>query len=193
MGLRYDKAIQLPKEEEDASAIFYLSLLFISTISLLIWFPVNRYGNQLLDVLGASALKGHLWWIPANIFLFSLILPLQAWLTRLTEYGAQAKYRLLKQVTMSSSIIGGGLIGHGSALELTGLRFIGQLIAPLELIRHIWKSAPRLTSGTPGEWLKCFAVIGVSQPSLLETHCWNPFQGSSDIPAGIFLSGISGR
>lgn len=148
-GLRYDKAILLPKEDEEASGLFYLTVFWMVLSSLVLWFPVRAFGASYLARFSAGELSGALWWFPVGVFFFAIILPMQAWLTRLTKYKRLAGARLVRQVSVSSFTIGGGLLRGPSGLYLTGLRLASQAIAPLYLLTQVATSPPKLNARTP--------------------------------------------
>ncbi|MFH0883838.1 MAG: oligosaccharide flippase family protein [bacterium] len=146
-GLRYDKAILLPKEDRDASQLFVLSLLWMAIITVLLFFGVYQWGPAILLKLGASALIPVLWWIPVSVALFALALPIQAWLTRGENYRVLAEQRIWKQGGASAFAITGGATGYQSGMHLAGFRLLGQIFGPLRMIHFMIRRSHMLPGG----------------------------------------------
>lgn len=94
-SLRYELAIAVPENEDDAIELVWLCfvLVAISTLITALW--VGVLGNQLASWLHQPALKPLLWLLPVGVFLTGVFCPLSYWAIRRKQFGllAKAKFR----------------------------------------------------------------------------------------------------
>lgn len=135
---RYESAIMLPKEEDDAVNIVILSIListFISFISLLIVFIFNY---KITSLLGNPKISIFLYLIPLSVFLTGLYQSINYWINRQKRYKKLATNRILQSGTTSSSSL---LLGYGSvgSIGLISGNILGLLISSYILGKNIYK------------------------------------------------------
>ncbi|SOE50590.1 O-antigen flippase Wzx [plant metagenome] len=126
-GLRFDIAIPLAEEEEDALGLLALALLFstLSAVLALVVFMLGR--EQIASWLGRGTLGGLEWFIPAGIFCASTYNAMQMWATRRKAFGLIARTRLTQSVSAVSvqagvgwwsgsplGLMAGQLLNHGA-------------------------------------------------------------------------------
>jgi len=135
---RYESAILLPKEEDDAVNIVILSILvstFISFISLLIVFIFNY---KITSLLGNPKISIFLYLIPLSVFLTGLYQSINYWINRQKRYKQLATNRIIQSGTTSSTSL---LLGYGSvgSIGLISGNILGLLISSYILGKNIYK------------------------------------------------------
>ena len=130
--LRYNIAIPLPEQDEDAMALLALSLLAGCAFSLILVLPVVFAPKATAALLGQMDLAPHLWLVPFGIALASSYNALQYWASRKKRFGLITKTRMTRAVGgvgtqlafgLTTPIPFGLLLGHAlySGLGVIGL------------------------------------------------------------------------
>ena len=130
--LRYNIAIPLPEQDEDAMALLALSLLAGCAFSLILVLPVVFAPEATAALLGQMDLAPHLWLVPFGIALASSYNALQYWASRKKRFGIITKTRMTRAVGgvgtqlafgLTTPIPFGLLLGHAlySGLGVIGL------------------------------------------------------------------------
>ena len=130
--LRYNIAIPLPEQDEDAMALLALSLLAGCAFSLILVLPVVFAPKATAALLGQMDLAPHLWLVPFGIALASSYNALQYWASRKKRFGIITKTRMTRAVGgvgtqlafgLTTPIPFGLLLGHAlySGLGVIGL------------------------------------------------------------------------
>ena len=130
--LRYNIAIPLPEQDEDAMALLALSLLAGCAFSLILVLPVIFAPEATAALLGQMDLAPHLWLVPFGIALASSYNALQYWASRKKRFGIITKTRMTRAVGgvgtqlafgLTTPIPFGLLLGHAlySGLGVIGL------------------------------------------------------------------------
>lgn len=118
-AFRYEVAVTLPENEEDAAALVQLCLLIIGSISLLMLFLILLAGMWTLDELGMEDLRPWLFLMPPAVFLVGSYNTLYNWCLRSGRFPGIVLSRTVKSVsTVLGQLIayplialpGGGLI-----------------------------------------------------------------------------------
>jgi len=138
--LLYERAIVLPKEEEDACAIFLACLLILFCISIIITIVFLLFGESILVLLNASELAPYMMIVPLLIFIDGLYLSFRYWNTRKKRFGTQAVTQALQSITGSSTKLGFGMLGFVNPGSLIIGQMIGQIIGTLILGVQIFRS-----------------------------------------------------
>jgi len=140
---RYELAIMLPKEDEDAVNIVVLSLLlsfFVSFIALLIVFFFN---TQITNFLENPTISNWLYFIPITVFLTGLYQSFNYWSSRKKYFKQLATTKVLQSTTTSGTNLGMGFNDFGaSGLILSSA--IGQFLATTFLGKMIWNKDKKL-------------------------------------------------
>ncbi len=127
---RYDVAIMLPKDNEDAEALLVLSVLITIAMSILTLLLIIIFKDVILLYL-TDDIELFLWLVPLGVFISGLIQILTAWNTRKEQYKNIAQSKVLRSsatvsiqigaktsVPFSDGLIWGSLIGAIVALCL---------------------------------------------------------------------------
>jgi O-antigen/teichoic acid export membrane protein len=120
--LRLEIAIPIPKEDEDAVALLFLSICSVVGITILTVIGVVLLSTQIEKVTDGQ-LIGFMWLIPLSVFFAGVYKALQYWATRKKAFSLVAKTRLSQAVSGSGTQLGFGYTG----MAPIGL-LIGQLV-----------------------------------------------------------------
>jgi O-antigen/teichoic acid export membrane protein len=93
-SLRYELAIAVPEDEDDAIALVWLCFLMVAISTGLTALGVGLLGNNLVSWLHQPSLKSLLWLLPVGVLLTGIYQPLTYWTIRNKQFGllAQAKF-----------------------------------------------------------------------------------------------------
>jgi len=123
---RYEFAIVIPKEKDEAINLFVLGLFITTTVSLVSLVFVFLFKNSLLTWIKTDE---YIWWvylIPISTFLLGLNNLLNYYNVRLKSYKSIATSTVAKSASRSSVQLGGGLMNVG----VSGL-ILGEVAAML--------------------------------------------------------------
>lgn len=135
---RYEQAIVLPENEEDAANVMGLALLLTSSLSvgaiLLVWFG----GTAFAHAFGVPELVPWLWLIPPYLFVTGIYNSLNYWSTR---------HKQFSRLSISQIFRAGGTVGiqilvgfiRGGAVGLIGGKVVGQSLASVSLFLQVWR------------------------------------------------------
>ncbi len=153
---RYEMAIMLPKEDEDAVNIVALSIIisfFVSFISLAIVFFFNA---QITILLGNPEISNWLYFIPITVLLTGFYQSFNYWSNRKKQYKRLATNRVMRSGTTAVVNMSMGFGGFGSSgLILGGV--LGQGVATSALGRMVWREDKGLLENISK--LKMFAMM----------------------------------
>lgn len=128
--LRYEMAIVLPKNDEDAAQLFVLSCLTLMAMTTLTAILTSLFGTRILLYMNALELKPILWLFPICVFLVGIQLPLNYWYTRQKQFKITAANRILSSFSISLAEISGGWAGFRSGGNLVVIRIFSLIISP---------------------------------------------------------------
>lgn len=136
---RYELAIIIPKDDNQAANLYWVSL-----ISTLIWtvlsiFTIYIYGNLISENLNSVTVSNYLWFFPLGIFISGLYTTNSHWNTRKVEYNRLASVQVSNSTVNSGSKILFGLFGLTTGGFLIIGTIIGTIVATLDLGIKIWK------------------------------------------------------
>lgn len=134
---RYEQAIMLPVEEEDATNLVVLSLTITVIISLVVLLLIFLTSSRIASVLEKPEIEAWLFLLPITIFLSGVYQILNYWSNRKKQYKTLAKNRIYQSTSMSVAHIGGGLLS-GSGIFLIVGDLIGKLISAFMLARGMF-------------------------------------------------------
>lgn len=136
-ALRYQVAIPLPDEEQEAANLLVVSLTCVIGISLLTALAVLFFGQSIAAQFTTPALGQVLWILPIGVLLTGAYAVFQFWATRKRAYPQIAKTRIEQALGGVSVQLGLGWAGAG----VVGL-IIGQIISNgagfVGLARRAW-------------------------------------------------------
>jgi O-antigen/teichoic acid export membrane protein len=137
-SLRYDLAILLPEDDNDAANVLALSVLLLLPIcaflGVLTWF----WSRQIAAWLNAGQLAPYLWLAPVGILGAGMYQALSSWALRKEEYGKIARTRLSQNGGMAVTQVGLGALLSGDPVAM----LIGDLVSRYGgvtmLLRYAW-------------------------------------------------------
>jgi len=136
--LRYEMAILLPREEEDAGNILVLCLFILAATTILVGAAIFVFGTGILSLMRMETLwPSCIWLLPAAVFLTGADLLLRRWHTRHRRFGSIALSRSMQNIPRVIAEVGGGLAGFTSAVNLAAFRVIGLIGSPLNLLYNL--------------------------------------------------------
>jgi O-antigen/teichoic acid export membrane protein len=146
---RFEAAVLLPGDEDDAAQLVVLVALFTTGVSLLVLMAALLWHEPLGLAFGAADLSSWIYWVPGTVLLTGTYQALNYWFNRRREYQLLAVNRIWRAiVTVALSLVFGfvwpvhqGLIiavavGQGVATALFTLRWCRERRA------HGWRLAP---------------------------------------------------
>jgi O-antigen/teichoic acid export membrane protein len=134
---RYEFAIVLPKEDDEAANIFALTLLLTIGMTVLTASSIWLFGSSLARLVGIEEYATWLWCIPVLLFVFGIYQSSNYWCTRTQEFTRLAASRIGQSAGIVSTQIGTGILLGSSPAGLIMGRVVGQLIGASLLWRRI--------------------------------------------------------
>ena len=181
---RYEIAVILPKENEDAANIVVLAALIALGISLLTSIAIYIFEDIIIGALGNEHLRGWLYVVPVSIFLSGIYQSMIFWNNRFKQFGMVASSFVSQGGCTAGSQLGLGLWSSlaGGALILGNL--MGQIAGALILLLRSWtvfaQQIPRISMdriiANAGEyknfplfstWGALFNTAGTQMPVLI--------------------------
>lgn len=135
--LRYEMAIVLPANDEEAASLFSLSCIALLAMTSLATILTWLFGARVLLYLGAPDLKPYLWLFPLCLFLLGLQLPLNHWYARHKRFKLTAIGRIVGSFSTSTAEIGGGYAGFKTGQNLVVIRFLALIIPSVYLLSRL--------------------------------------------------------
>jgi O-antigen/teichoic acid export membrane protein len=146
--LRYEVAILLPKDDKDASSLFFASFIILIAICVVCIPIVLILGKPIIDILNAPDLINYLWILPLFVFVDGAYMILRFWNTRRIRFGMQAISQASQSVTGSGLKVGLGLLGNISPAALIYGQLFGNITGiALLLYQLIKKDVSTLYNG----------------------------------------------
>jgi O-antigen/teichoic acid export membrane protein len=140
--LRYDAAIMLPAEDEDAANLLAGSLGIATIISILSIPLVWLLGPTIAGWLNEPTLASYLWLVPPVLFFGGMGTghpALNAWALRKKRYATIASTRIADATVTAAGQLGAGISGFATAGSLIGATLLGATVSPLVLGVQIWR------------------------------------------------------
>lgn len=139
-SLRYELAIPLPDNDEEAGALLVLSLLMVVTVATLSAIPILLYRNEIAELCNAPALARHLYLVPLGAFFAAVCNVLNLWGVRTKAFSPLAKAKVSQSVAAIGIQLGGASLGPVALLvgQVAG-HASGSLSLGLRVLRPHWK------------------------------------------------------
>jgi O-antigen/teichoic acid export membrane protein len=141
--LRYEFAIVLPDEDNDAANVFALCVLITLVISLLTGLGLLFFGARLASLLNAPNLTQYLWLIPVGLVILGFFQALNYWNTRRKRFKRLSIARISASATTSALPIALAYLGHASATSLVfsylAGSFIFTCVLGIQVLKDDWK------------------------------------------------------
>lgn len=133
---KYELAIMLPDEDEDASALLVLSLVLTFGVAVLTAIAIGVLGGPVTAWFKREEIALYLWLIPIGVFLSGVFLALNYWFTRTKSFKLQSKTRITQALVTIVVQVAVGAI-HGGPLGLVGGLILGQIAAVALLVINL--------------------------------------------------------
>ncbi len=159
-SLRYELAIAVPEDDDEAVALVWLCFVLVAISTGLTALGVLLLGDQLVIWLNEPALKPLLWLLPVGVSLSGVYQPLSYWAIRRKQFG------LLAQTKFRQSIFGVATNLAAAPLGTIGL-LLGQIVSQSAgFIAILHQSAglllrPCVTRAMLNKTLKCYSHFGI--------------------------------
>ncbi len=141
---RYELAIVLPKDDEDAINIFALGFIINITVSLLFFLVVLIFHNYILQLLDKKTLGFWLYLSPLVVFFIGSFNLLHYFHNRKTWYKDLRNATIIKSIILASVQLFLGLIKQGFVGLITGQCF-SHFFANLKLAKNILREKELLS------------------------------------------------
>lgn len=93
--LRYEGAIVLPQDDEDAVNVLAICIVICACIATFVFIIIAFFHESIADLLNAPVLEFWLWFIPISTIVLGLFMALNYWSTRRKQF----KRLAMRQVT----------------------------------------------------------------------------------------------
>jgi O-antigen/teichoic acid export membrane protein len=120
MALRYEFAVPVCRDEEDALGMVAVSAIAVTALALLLGLLVLALGDPLARLLGLHGHPGLLWLLPPVLWLWGLTLPLSGWSIRRGSFRLQAAGNVAQFAAQASAQLGLGVLGVGGGGLVVG-------------------------------------------------------------------------
>ena len=137
--LRYELAIMLPEEDEEAANVLGVSLGFAALVSGLLIPLVWLMGSSYAESLKSPELSKYLWLTPPVVFVGGIFLALNYWNSRTRHFGRLSLARVTSAATTTGIQLGAGYSGHTGGGGLITAYATGSTVATLILGGQIWR------------------------------------------------------
>jgi len=126
--LRYELAVLLPADEDDAANVLAVSLLAVLPVAAISGLLCVLAG-PVARLMNAEALAGFLWLVPIAVILRGTYHSVSHWSLRVKRFGTLSVAIILAAVVSQSLKILAGLTGRGSSGVLVVTPLLGSLLA----------------------------------------------------------------
>lgn len=142
--LRYEFAIMLPADDQDAVNVFGIAFVSSLVFGLLSAAIVVAAGDAIVNRLNAPALRAYLWLLPIALTLAGMYQALSFWNSRRKQFGRVSAALVMASAASSGTQLGAGLAGQTTAGGLIVGGTMGTVVATGALAAQIWRSPDRL-------------------------------------------------
>jgi O-antigen/teichoic acid export membrane protein len=118
--LRFEMAIPLPEDDEEAVNLLALSTAAVVATSILTALVLMVLPYSALALLGQPGLLPHLWLLPVALLVGGLYLTLQMWFVRRKSFGPIARSRIAQSASAAGGQLGLGVLGYAPLGLLVG-------------------------------------------------------------------------
>lgn len=110
-SLRYQLAIPLPENDEEATQLVALSLIMVAAMSLLATLPVIFFAQPIADLLNTPTLSSYLWLLPVGLLLTGFYQVFNYWAIRVKAFTPIAQTKITQAIATVIIQLGGYLLG----------------------------------------------------------------------------------
>jgi O-antigen/teichoic acid export membrane protein len=137
--MRYELAIMLPKDDDDAINLLGLCVLMVTLITVLTAIGLFLGSDALLSLLHAQDLAPYVWLVPPFIFVSGLFLALNYWNSRTRHFGRLSIARVTSAVATTGTQLGAGFAGYATGGSLISASLAGSVVSTGVLGGQIWR------------------------------------------------------
>ncbi len=173
---RYETAIVLPDNDEDAVNLLVLCIMIALGMSSLSLLVIALFHQQITFWLKEPELEPWLWTVPPSLLLIGLYQALSYWSTRKQDFNWLSISRLSQFTIAIASQVAIGLLTKSGAIGLVSGQILGQFVGTAVLAGQIWQTYQfQLTKVVNWKGIKSQAQrfkkfpIYTSLPSLLDS------------------------
>lgn len=143
-SLRYEQAIPLPSQDQEAAGVFLLAIYLAALMGVLVCLGVWFFPAEISSLFDAQQLRPYLWLLPIGIFTTGAYQALSSWAVRQRAFPRLARTKLNQGIGATGTQVLGGLL-HFGPIGLIAGQFVGQTAGTFTLARHIWPHIRRVT------------------------------------------------
>ena len=130
--LRYDQALMLPKDNQDAAALFWVSFLSVIVFSITAGIVCLVFSAQILVILKTPELGGWLFFLPFSVLFGGAYLTLNSWSTRQKQFHRASVSQAIRATAVSGVQLSFGALHAGSGGLISGA-VLGDLVSSFVL------------------------------------------------------------
>ena len=128
-SFRYELALVLPGEKDEAAHVFTLGFLITFIVTAFTVLIIALFGRTVLILGNVPELIRYMWLFPVTIFFTGYANLFNYWYIRLKAFREIATVRLISKISHVGSAIGFGFLGYTSAFYLITAAIIFQISA----------------------------------------------------------------
>lgn len=138
-GMRYELAIPIPSDENEALALLVLSLFLVFAIATLSAIPILLYRDGIARLLNTPGIADYFYLVPLGTLFAGTYNTLSYWSIRKKAFTPLAKTRVSQSMASVSIQVGGASLGPMALLlgQIAG-QVMGLLSLGLRVLRHQW-------------------------------------------------------
>jgi len=136
---RYELAIMLPKEDRDASSLFWLSTAITLTTSIMSFLAVVFMGKAVGCWLKAPGIITFLWLVPFSVLGIGSYLSLNYWSSRKKMFGRLSVLRVIQSFSNQGTKLAAGVITSGNAGGLVAGKVLSDIVTSLVLAFQVFR------------------------------------------------------
>lgn len=135
---RYELAIMLPDNDEDAVNLLALSVMIAFAVGFIMLLIVMLLNSQIASLLGNQSISICLYWVPLSVILSGIYQAFNYWSSRKKQYNRLAISRISQSASTASTNLLMGFTGFGAS-GLIGGTILGQSCATGVLAWQTWR------------------------------------------------------
>ncbi len=132
--LRYQMAMLIPDDNDEAATVLLLCFASIAIVTLISVFLIIIFGNPFLTLINAPTLKSLLWLVPLAVAIQGTNLALYFWNTRKRKFTRMSLSVFLNKSSYATTQVGLGFLLQPLKMFLIGAYPVGALVSAVFLI-----------------------------------------------------------
>lgn len=136
---RYELAIMLPKADQDASSLFWLSTAITLTISIMAFLAVVFMGKAVGYWLKAPGIIPFLWLVPFSVLGIGSYLSLNYWSSRKKMFGRLSVSRVIQSSSNQGTKLAASVITSGNAGGLVAGKVLSDIVTSMVLSFQVFR------------------------------------------------------